>query len=115
MPAYHRQIVYEDEQVQVVLITLPQGVETPIHDHGVSLGVVHILAGEISERYYRRDTCDWSIWEKHSAPATLREGAGHIHIVKNSGTSPAVMLNVYYPPLHMIVYAPEVFDYPKEG
>ncbi len=114
MSDYDRKIIYEDDDKQVVLITLPPGAETPIHDHGVSIGVVHILSGEISERQYRPRTCDWSMWIKCVAGETVRESPGYIHKVKNFGDKSAVMLNIYYPPLHMNVYAPEIFDYPGE-
>jgi cysteine dioxygenase len=114
MSDYQREIVYEDESVQVVKITLPPGAETPIHDHGVSIGVVHILSGELSERYYRRQTRDWSLWHLYKAGETLRESGGHIHKVKNFGIMPLTMLNIYYPPLHMNIFEPTIFDYPGD-
>ncbi len=114
MPVYDRRIVYEDVDKQIVLITLPPGAETPIHDHGVSLGVVHVLSGEVSERYYRKQICDWSMWQGYKAGDTIRENGAHIHKVKNFGACPAVMLSIYYPPLHMNVYTPEALDYPRD-
>lgn len=114
MPGYKREVVYKDDNCEVVLITWEPGATTPIHDHGESIGRVTVLRGVIEERFYDSEDCVWSPWLKRPVGPDLREAPGDIHVMSNRSGEAAVTLHIYRPPLVMKIYEPRDVAYPAE-
>ncbi len=54
---YHRRLIHQCREFEVVLATWPGGVCSPVHDHGSrnSEGVARVLKGSIFNRIFRKD------------------------------------------------------------
>ncbi|GIP36963.1 cysteine dioxygenase [Paenibacillus sp. J31TS4] len=99
---YGRNTLYVSDEVEVVVIHLPPGAETPIHDHADSIGCAQVIRGTIANQLYRvgrygfaheRGTVDCPAGEY------LFAGKGQVHALANREDTPAVSLHVYSPPL----------------
>jgi hypothetical protein len=96
------------------LIGWPPGTSTDWHDHGRSRGAFATAAGVLTEESLtlRLPTDGWTALELAEGTDRQRElargaarafGEHHVHDVRNeSGTSPAISVHAYYPPLQMM-------------
>lgn len=99
--AYGRNIIYRNDMVEVIVINLPKQKETPIHDHGPSIGYAMVLEGNLINTIYRLNQGKI----EHESAHLIREEQfffstpGLIHKMVNSGSTRTVSIHVYSPPL----------------
>ncbi len=100
--AYGRNVVYADERMEAIVIHLPAGAATAVHDHGASIGCAVVVEGGMANEMYRLETdgkvrldaaSDVAAGERMLSPA------GVIHRMRNDGAGRMVSLHVYAPPL----------------
>lgn len=108
---YGRNVLYRTSEVEAILVHLPSGARTAIHDHGDSVGCAYVVDGEISNVIYRSNGFGMA---SESAALKTRAGGyitaphGQIHQMRNEDASRAVTLHLYAPPLQgMRKYRPE--------
>ncbi|MFJ8664097.1 cysteine dioxygenase [Streptomyces sp. NPDC093795] len=85
---------------EVWLLSWVPGQGSGLHDHGVSSGVLTVLAGELTERADRGAGGSAGRSARTLAPGAQRVFApGYVHEVVNDSLEPAVSLHVYFPGL----------------
>lgn len=99
---YGRKVVYQTEDVEVIVVHLPAGTETFIHDHGASIGCAYVLEGQLTNRVYRLSREGYA----YEAGASVVEPGqflyapqGQIHQMCNTGPRRMVSFHVYAPKL----------------
>lgn len=99
---YGRTILYQSDSVEVILIHLPQGNQTLIHDHGESIGCAYILEGQMTNIAYSTDSYGYAQECGQSTVMSdqfLYAPSGQIHQMRNSGTGRLLSFHVYTPRL----------------
>lgn len=103
-PKYKRTTLFENNDVEVILIDWEPGSETPIHDHGKSYGLVNILHGKLTEDTFSFPDLKISHSKSYGPNTIVLELPGTIHRMKNVGKKSARSLHIYIPPLVMREY-----------
>ncbi|TDF97517.1 cysteine dioxygenase [Paenibacillus piri] len=99
---YGRTVLRQSDDAEVILIHLPQGSQTFIHDHGASTGCAFILEGRMTNVVYRLDNYGYA---RESGEIGLQERQflfatrGQVHQMRNAGPSRLVSFHVYTPRL----------------
>ena len=99
--------VADTEAADAWLIAWSPASAVGTHDHGGSHGAVHVLRGELTERFCGRD-------DPRAHLRTLARGATvsvpleRVHDVANNGLLPALSLHVYAPRLTTMSFYPPV-------
>lgn len=99
---YGRKVLYQTPQVEVILVHLPAGSETFIHDHGASIGCAYVVEGCLTNRMYRLTRDGYA---NEVGTATLGAGRflhapqGQIHQMCNLGPDRLISFHVYAPKL----------------
>ncbi len=103
-----RQVMFQNEEFELVLMTWGVESASPIHGHGGSQCYMHVLSGELIETRYR----PYGSTPLHAATLTTAS-VTHIHdeasFHKLSSVTGAVSLHLYARPLHSM----QVFDETK--
>jgi cysteine dioxygenase len=101
--SYGRNVVFRSDRFEAIVIHLPPGTETPIHDHGDSIGCVQVVAGTLENRVF---TLNPGATEpvlssngRHLPGEYVLIGPGLIHAMRNAGEEPMISFHVYTPPL----------------
>lgn len=90
-------LLYEDERIDIWVLSWMSGQGTGFHDHGESGVGLACAAGEVIERQMLIPTGATNV---RMAPGVTRQGpAGYIHSVQHAEGSPAVTIHAYSPPL----------------
>lgn len=99
---YGRNVILRLPKFEGIVINLPAGIATPIHDHGGSIGCVYVVSGAFINRLYRV--------EKYSAKLSSHRRVGEreslfiqpkvVHSMYNPGKERMISLHVYSPPLN---------------
>ncbi|MFB6366148.1 cysteine dioxygenase family protein [Paenibacillus elgii] len=113
---YGRTCLYRNDAAEAVLIHLPPGTETYIHDHGASVGCARLLEGTLTNRMFRLDGYGYPCL---SGEVEIEEGSYYyapkkqIHQLRNSGPQRAVAFHLYAPAPTGKSYFPyeQVLDY----
>ncbi|WP_163859093.1 cysteine dioxygenase [Paenibacillus elgii] len=113
---YGRTSLYRTAAAEAVLIHLPPGTETYIHDHGTSVGCARLLEGTLTNRMFRLDGYGYPCL---SGEVEIEEGSHYyapknqIHQLRNSGPQRAVAFHLYAPAPAGKSYFPyeQVLDY----
>lgn len=113
---YGRTCLCRTDAAEAVLIHLPPGTETYIHDHGVSVGCARLLEGTLTNRMFRLDGYGYPCL---SGEVEIEEGSYYyapkkqIHQLRNSGPQRAVAFHLYAPAPAGKSYFPyeQVLDY----
>ncbi|OXM87281.1 cysteine dioxygenase [Paenibacillus rigui] len=114
---YGRKVMYQSANVEVIVVHLPQGTETFIHDHGASVGCAFVLEGALTNRIYRLGREGYAYEE---AAHVIEPGKflyaprGQIHQMSNAGPGRLVSFHVYAPKLSetkMFYTYEQVLDY----
>src|SRR5690606_4928871 len=98
---YARRTLAIEDGWEIALCCWLPGQASALHDHGLSVGVVRLLAGELTETRYRVSGCELI----EGLPRTFVEGETMceerdvFHRVIASGSAPAISLHLYNPPL----------------
>jgi predicted metal-dependent enzyme (double-stranded beta helix superfamily) len=96
--------LFQDERVDVWLISWTPDQGTQLHDHGGSAGAYTVVSGELSETAWDPVSCRML---EHPVVAgdEVAFGSAYVHDVRNLGTETAVSVHIYSPPLaHMNFY-----------
>jgi len=102
---YGRKVLYRDKNVEVVLVTWPKESCSFAHDHGRSVGLIRVLAGQVFQDVYKYKTKKFVGRLKYKKRDSFMETPDLIHIMGNSSrTKVAQTLHVYTPPLEMKTY-----------
>lgn len=80
------------------LLAWPAGAETDMHDHNGSVGVMHVVVGELVEVHTRLEG-GTRVRSHHDAGSTSTTGVDQIHSLHNPGATASVSVHVYSPPL----------------
>ncbi|AFH65210.1 cysteine dioxygenase [Paenibacillus caseinilyticus] len=114
---YGRTSLIRTEQAEAVVIHLPAGKETFIHDHGDAVGCMFLVEGTLTNRMFRLDlygyphlTGEVPVGECSYFYAPKNQ----IHQLANPGMARAVSFHIYMPaPAQARTYLPyeEVLDY----
>ncbi|MFS0766198.1 MULTISPECIES: cysteine dioxygenase [Peribacillus] len=100
---YGRNVIYSSENVEVIVIHLPSMAKTFIHDHGLSIGCIFVVAGDFLNVLYKlEDKESYPIYdriEEFSQNEILLVKEDTIHMMYNPTTSPVITFHIYTPPL----------------
>jgi len=96
--------LFQDERVDVWLISWTTDQGTQMHDHGGSSGAFTVVSGQLSEVVW--DVVTGAVDERAvSAGDAVTFGATYVHDVRNVRSRTAVSVHAYSPPLtHMNFY-----------
>ncbi|MCY9159281.1 cysteine dioxygenase family protein [Bacillus atrophaeus] len=99
--AYGRNVIYRNDELEIIVINIPPNKETTVHDHGQSIGCAMVLEGKLLNSIYRSNDDHVEL----SSSYFVREGEclvsskGLIHKMSNPTSERMVSLHVYSPPL----------------
>jgi cysteine dioxygenase len=99
---YGRHLLLKNENVEVVVIHLPAGRSTPIHDHGHSIGCAWVIEGDLLDISFALDDHGYpeNVRESRAvAGEILEESHGQIHRLTNPGRRRMISLHAYAPPI----------------
>ncbi|WP_249594377.1 cysteine dioxygenase [Peribacillus frigoritolerans] len=100
---YGRNVIYRSENVEVIVIHLPSMAKTLIHDHGLSIGCIFVVAGDfLNVSYKLKDKATYPIYdqvEEFSQHEILVVKEDTIHMMYNPTTSPVITFHIYTPPI----------------
>ncbi|MGC5325225.1 cysteine dioxygenase [Brevibacillus sp. SYSU BS000544] len=99
---YGRNFIYQDRNVEIVIINLPSACCSMPHDHGNSDAYERIIDGELTHSVFH--TMDGGKIQLSSEKVYTKDEIcqvpkGHIHSIKNNSLYRTVILNVYSPPI----------------
>lgn len=99
--AYGRNAIYRNHELEMILIHIPSGKETAVHDHGQSIGCAMVLEGKLLNSIYRStgDHAELSNSYFVQKGECLFSTKGLIHKMSNPTSERMVSLHVYSPPL----------------
>jgi cysteine dioxygenase len=99
---YGRTVMFQSDSVEVILIHLPSGSQTWIHDHGASVGCAYIVEGQLTNTLFRPGP-EGYVYECGESCVTegqfMYAPQGQIHQMSNKGSDRMVSLHVYTPKL----------------
>jgi cysteine dioxygenase len=108
---YGRNVIYRSSDVEAIVIHLPAGGRTSIHNHGESIGCAQVVEGRLTNVVYRSKGFGMV---RETGKIDVRTGFffaapyGQIHRLSNDAGERAVSLHLYSPPLRgMRTYRPE--------
>jgi predicted metal-dependent enzyme (double-stranded beta helix superfamily) len=93
----HYELLREDDDVTVWLISWMDGHDTGYHDHDISAGAVAVAQGSVREERLRVGGAPQS--RVHEEGAVLAFEPSDIHRIRHEDGEPAVTIHVYSPPL----------------
>ncbi len=114
---YGRTCLFRSNAAEIVLVHLPPGAQTWIHDHGRSIGCALVLEGTLSNCIYGLDAYGFPQLKKQTALTAdeyFHAPRGQIHQMKNNGPLRTVSLHVYAPALagtHMYYAYEDALDF----
>jgi len=85
------------EHYEALIIAWPPGTGLAMHDHGGSLAALHVIGGQLRERYI--DASGESHVRWLAAGDTIQMDGDHAHEVINLDDVEALSVHVYSPPL----------------
>jgi cysteine dioxygenase len=100
--AYGRNVLYHSQHLEAIVIHLPPGAETAIHDHGCSVGCAVVIEGTMQNTVYQLDSYRYpvEVYQKEVRTGEmLIAPKGQIHKMSNRTDQRVVSLHVYAPRL----------------
>lgn len=91
------ELLLHDDEVMAWVISWMDDHDTGFHDHDVSSGAVHVVAGRILEERLRLG--EEPLARTFGPGATFAFSSSDIHRVAHAGGGPAVTIHAYSPPL----------------
>lgn len=92
----------EAEQYEALIIAWPAGTGLAMHDHDGSSAALHIVSGQLRERYLHPDGHVETRWLRTGDTVSLPHD--HNHEVINVDGVEAVSIHVYSPPLREVEF-----------
>lgn len=100
---YHRRVLHQGRNFEVVLATWPKGAQTLVHNHGAerSRGMVLILKGTLFNQIYKKlgeDKVVPQAYTEHKRGTFIPVPVDLVHAMGNAGDEPyAMSLHIYTP------------------
>lgn len=107
--SYGRNLVFSNEQFEIILMCWGSGQGATVHDHNDSLCIMKCLAGQLEEqRYVRKQSVNGeSVVITPSTISHLNKGeacsitdSDGLHSISNQTDNAACSLHFYFPPIH---------------
>lgn len=97
---YGRNVIFRSDLLEAIITNFPRQVETPIHNHGSSVGCVYVVAGTLINKLYTLDSSKPKLYkvEKLKEKEFIYVTRDQIHSTHNINNENLVTLNVYSPP-----------------
>ncbi|MEK4199233.1 cysteine dioxygenase [Cytobacillus sp. FSL K6-0265] len=95
---YGRNVIYRNQEVEVIVVYLPPFAKTLVHDHGFSKGEVHVVQGSLLNLIYNKDLSVNKI-ESYQAEEFFHVEGDTIHLMFNPTPFEVISFHVYSPPL----------------
>ncbi len=103
---YARNLILKTDNIEIILLCLMPGQNTPIHDHGKSDGVTIILEGKLSYTNYfpggSKESGVLKSGDVEYIPANVE------HKIANNTDEKIITLNIYSPPLDVCSSNPDL-------
>ncbi|SDM68948.1 cysteine dioxygenase [Fictibacillus solisalsi] len=99
---YGRQIIYQNDHIEILVMQWSSYLDCAPHDHGQSYGWVQIIAGCSDHWIYEisHDSLPWEkLKRKEKSGSYLNVGKGMIHKMGSRGEESLITLHVYSPPI----------------
>jgi cysteine dioxygenase len=105
---YGRELIYQDDEVEVIVMNWAEMRHSLPHDHGESEGWVRVLKGSPSHAYYDCSSPAPVLAQQQLVPegTVFYAPKNLVHHMGNPSNSPVITLHFYFPPIHRM----EVFD-----
>lgn len=113
---YGRNVIYRNNELEVIVINIPPHKGTAIHDHGQSIGCAIVLEGQLLNSIYRLRENQSELSSSYFVHQgeCLFSTQGLIHKMSNPSSERMVSLHVYSPPLQdMKAYVEEGDEVPN--
>ncbi|HDX9656907.1 TPA: cysteine dioxygenase family protein [Bacillus toyonensis] len=93
---YGRNVIYQSEFVEILVLNFPSKAKTFVHDHGISLGCILIVDGTLQNITYENNS---ERIEEFSEGNIFTVKKDTVHKMYNATDSTAITFHVYSPPL----------------
>ncbi|WP_259417604.1 cysteine dioxygenase [Bacillus toyonensis] len=93
---YGRNVIYQSEFVEILVLKFPRKAKTFVHDHGISLGCILIVDGTLQNITYENNS---ERIEEFSEGNIFTVKKDTVHKMYNATDSTAITFHVYSPPL----------------
>ncbi|MGY1462276.1 cysteine dioxygenase [Bacillus toyonensis] len=93
---YGRNVIYQSEFVEILVLYFPSKAKTFVHDHGISLGCILIVDGTLQNITYENNS---ERIEEFSEGNIFTVKKDTVHKMYNATDSTAITFHVYSPPL----------------
>ncbi|MFT5707655.1 MAG: cysteine dioxygenase [Oceanospirillaceae bacterium] len=109
--SYGRNLIFSNDDFEVILMCWSAGQGTIVHDHSESLCVMQCVDGELDEQRYIEQSYkeEMKFKIKPSQLSKLTSGETRsitdqdgLHSIKNNSSSAASSLHFYFPPIHNV-------------
>lgn len=104
---YTRNLIYQDDHLQALILCWGPGHETPLHDHNGATGWMLVVDGLIAEDHYRLEGGN-VVFQRTTEAKTgewteISDDIG-LHIVANRTVKEAMTLHIYSPTIAECTY-----------
>jgi cysteine dioxygenase len=108
---YGRNVIFQSELFEVIILNLPPHVETPIHDHGASFCCVKIVKGTLHNRIFTASASqnhEMTLLreEIYSSDDYFTVTTDQIHSMYNPNEEAVITFHIYSPPIRDNRYYP---------
>jgi len=103
--SYGREVLFKNDELEAILIHMPAGEQTFIHDHGDSIGCVYVVEGELINQTFTLEELDRPVFQSENRVAEgefIEVTKGLIHRLKNPTDQRFISFHVYSPPLEVM-------------
>ncbi|QGQ45251.1 cysteine dioxygenase [Metabacillus sediminilitoris] len=101
---YGRNVIYKNEDVEVIIVYFPAMAKTLVHDHGTSIGCIAVVEGDLLNVVYKhKGNISYPLYEgiqNYSKGDVFHVTGDTIHMMFNPTLSPVVTFHVYSSPLN---------------
>ncbi|MBD1371495.1 cysteine dioxygenase family protein [Hazenella sp. IB182357] len=99
---YGRNVIFQSELYEVVVISMPALIETPIHDHGESDCCAYVVSGLVENRCFSLSESAKPLLratQYYHSGEYFYESSNQIHSMKNPTGKSFTSLHLYSPPI----------------
>ncbi|MFB5552702.1 cysteine dioxygenase family protein [Bacillus cereus] len=93
---YGRNVIYQSEFVEILVLKFPSKAKTFVHDHGISVGCILIVNGTLQNITYENNS---ERIEEFTEGNIFTVKKDTVHKMYNATDSTAITFHVYSPPL----------------
>jgi len=107
--SYGRNLIYSNEEFEVILMCWRSGQQSVAHDHSDSLCVMKCIAGLLEEQRYTKKQVSSELTDvivptslstlELNQAISIRDSEG-LHSLQNNSSADACTLHFYFPPIH---------------